>query len=100
MVHRDGDEYLEYSQTMPWDNVHNDDGHKGRHTYDVPSDHNQNSDNQSMSCKDTENGPPSYDKKTTATETTELIVVQTTMYLTSKEFIIIHIFNRNNQNYE
>ena len=46
MVHRDGDEYSDYSQTKPKDNVHNDDDHKGRHTYDVPSDHNQNSNNQ------------------------------------------------------
>ena len=46
MVHRDGDEYSDYLQTKPKDNVRNDDDHKGRHIYDVPSDHTQNSDNQ------------------------------------------------------
>ena len=47
MVHRDGDEYSDYSQTKPKDNVRNDDDHNRRHTYNVPSDHKQNSDNQS-----------------------------------------------------
>ena len=53
-----------------------------------------------ISSEDTNNRPPFHTKKAMTIETTKLIPVQTTMNLTVKEFILIHIFNCKYQNYE